>query len=71
MRMKYYLIEPELAGMTGEHTVIDRSSGRMVVRRLDYEFDGWGGDVLLESCPCFRVLSSDHRQEKNDAILLR
>ncbi len=23
------------------------------VKKLDYEFDGWLGDVLLESFPCF------------------
>jgi hypothetical protein len=53
--MKYYQIEPEVAGGIGEHSVIDRSSGKMVVRKLHYEFDGWGGDELLESTPCFIV----------------
>ncbi len=53
--MEYYLIEPEVAGGIGEHSVIDRSSGKMVVRKLHYEFDGWLGDELLESTPCFIV----------------
>ena len=53
--MKYYQIEPEVAGGIGEHSEIDRSSGKMVVRKLHYYFDGWLGDVLLESCPCFIV----------------
>ncbi|MGA2224073.1 MAG: hypothetical protein ABSH41_06505 [Syntrophobacteraceae bacterium] len=53
--MKYYQIEPEVAGGIGEHSEIDRSSGKMVVRKLHYEFDGWGGDELLESTPCFIV----------------
>ena len=36
--------------------MIDRfSSGKMIVRKFHYEFDGWLGDVLLESCPCFIV----------------
>ncbi|MGA2404325.1 MAG: hypothetical protein ABSG91_21925 [Syntrophobacteraceae bacterium] len=56
--MKYYQIEPEVAGGIGEHSVIDRSSGKMIVRRLHYVFDDWGGDVLLESCPCFIVTES-------------
>jgi hypothetical protein len=55
MTMKYFLIEPEVAGGFGGHTVIDRSSGKMVVRKLHYEFDGWDGDVLLTSTPCFIV----------------
>ncbi len=51
--MKYYQLEPEVAGGFGEQSVIDRSSGKMVVRKLHYEFDGWLGDVLLESYLCF------------------
>jgi hypothetical protein len=53
--MQYYQLEPEVAGGIGEHSVIDRSSGKMVVCKLHYEFDGWGGDELLESTPCFIV----------------
>ncbi len=53
--MKYYQIEPEVAGGIGEHSVIDRSSGKMIVRKLHYEFDGWLGDELLTSTPCFIV----------------
>ena len=53
--MKYYQIEPEVAGEIGEHSVIDRSSGKMIVRKLHYQFDGWLGDELLESTPCFIV----------------
>lgn len=53
--MKYYQLEPEVAGGFGEHTVIDRAPGKMVVHKLHYEFDGWLGDELLESTPCFIV----------------
>ena len=56
--MKYYQIEPEVAGGIGEHSVIDRSSGKMIVSKLHYEFDGWLGDALLTSCPCFIVTES-------------
>ncbi len=56
--MKYYQIEPEVAGGIGEHSVIDRSTGKMIVHKLHYVFDDWGGDVLLESCPCFIVTES-------------
>ncbi|MGA2404873.1 MAG: hypothetical protein ABSG91_24750 [Syntrophobacteraceae bacterium] len=60
--MKYYQLEPEVAGGFGEHTVIDRASGKMVVRKLHYEFDGWLGDELLESTPCFIVSERLARQ---------
>jgi hypothetical protein len=53
--MKYYVIEPEVAGGFGEHTVIDRSTGKMVVQKLHYKFDGWLGGELLESAPCYIV----------------
>lgn len=60
--MRYYQIEPEVAGGFGDNTVIDRSSGRMVVRKLNYEFDGWLGDALLESCPCF-IITEDAKRK--------
>ena len=53
--MKYYVIEPEVAGGFGERTVIDRTAGKMVVQKLHYKFDGWQGDELLESAPCYIV----------------
>ncbi len=60
--MKYYRVEPEVAGGFGEHTIIDRSSGKMVVRKLHYEFDGWHGDVLLTSTPCFIITEGTKRK---------
>jgi hypothetical protein len=61
----FFAIEPEVAGGFGANTVIDRSSGKMVVRKLNYELQGWLGDALLESTPCFVVteaLAADIRQ---------
>ncbi|QIE26533.1 hypothetical protein SBC1_41910 (plasmid) [Caballeronia sp. SBC1] len=52
---KFFIVEPEVAGGLGQHTVIDRSSGKMVVTDLHYEFEGWLGDHLLESTPCYIV----------------
>jgi hypothetical protein len=34
---------------------MDRSVHPPIVSRLHYEFDGWLGDVLLASFPCFIV----------------
>lgn len=53
--MKYLYIEPEVAGGLGEHTVMDRSSHPPVVQRLHYRLEGWLGDALLETFPCFIV----------------
>lgn len=46
--MTSYQLEPEVAGGFGDATVIDTSVSPNVVTRLDYEFDGWLGDELLE-----------------------
>lgn len=54
--MKYFYIEPEVAGGWGKNTVFDRTPGMpTVVHKLHYEFQGWLGDELLESTPCFIV----------------
>jgi hypothetical protein len=53
--MKYFKIEPEVAGGTSEHTVMDRSVHPPLVSRLHYEVDDWLGDVLLAGFPCFIV----------------
>jgi len=46
-------LEPEVAGCLGEKTVMDTSHFPPLVSSLHYEFDGWLGDELLESFPCF------------------
>lgn len=54
--MKYYRIEPEVAGGWGKNTVIDRIPGKgTFVHKLHYVFDGWLGDELLESSACYIV----------------
>lgn len=55
MTMKYYLIEPEVAGGLGEGTIMNREIHPPDVTKLHYKFDGWLGDVLVESFPCFVV----------------
>jgi hypothetical protein len=49
----FHIVEPEVSGGFGEHSVIDRSTGKMIVQKLHYQFDGWLGDELLESAPCY------------------
>jgi len=56
--MKYFVLEPEVAGGLGPGTVLDSISHPPRVSKLDYEFSGWLGDALLESFPCFIVLAA-------------
>lgn len=54
--MKYFYIEPEVAGGWGKNTAFERRPGKAtVVHKLHYEFEGWLGDELLESTPCFII----------------
>lgn len=50
-----YLLEPEVAGGWGGETIADTSVHPPIVHQLEYLFDGWLGDELLESFPCFVV----------------
>lgn len=63
--MSFIILEPEVAGEWGPHTIADVSVHPPRVERLHYEFHGWLWDDLLESFPCFIVtdrLASELRQ---------
>ncbi|MEE4371635.1 hypothetical protein V2K69_14345 [Pseudomonas alliivorans] len=51
----HYYIEPEVAGGLGETSIIDTSCHPPKITRLEYKFEGWLGDDLLEGFPCFIV----------------
>ena len=53
--MRYYYLEPEVAGGLGPETVMDKGTERPTIRVLHYVFEGWLGDEILESSPCFIV----------------
>jgi hypothetical protein len=56
-----FLLRPEVAGGWGSETVVDRTEIKSgtdkfpVITKLEYVFDDWLGDDLLESFPCFIV----------------
>jgi hypothetical protein len=53
--MPSYVLEPEVAGGWGISTVADTSTYPPHVSALEYRFDGWLGDELLESFTCYIV----------------
>jgi len=64
---KLFLLYPEVAGSWGGNTIIterDEIDGRVCrprthqISHLHYIFDGWLGDEILESCPCYIVTQS-------------
>lgn len=61
----YKLIEPEVAGSLGKETELDNSVFPHV-KKLNYEFDGWLGDDILESFPCYIVTKSLREDLENN-----
>ncbi len=57
----FYSLDPEVAGGLGPNTVMDASLHPPIVTKLHYELDGWLGDELLESFPCF-IVTENMRQ---------
>lgn len=51
----YYYIEPEVSGGFGDNTQLDTSVHPPAVLKLHIVFDGWLGDDILETFPCFIV----------------
>lgn len=64
--MKYFYVEPEVAGGLGPNTLMDRSAHPPIVKHLHYQFDGWLGDALVESFPVF-VLTEEGAKKLQEA----
>lgn len=54
----FYIIEPEVAGGWGDGTVADTTVHPPSVSVLEYRLDGWLGDEILETFPCYIVTES-------------
>lgn len=66
--MKYYYIEPEVAGGLGERTIMDATIHPPKITKLHYQLDGWMGDVLLETFPCYIITETAMKEiELSDA----
>ena len=66
--MKYYYIEPEVAGSFGEQTILDSSLHPPKVTNLHYFLEGWLGDVLLELFPCWIVTTSAMNEIRSNRL---
>jgi len=58
VKMKWFIVRPEVSGGWGAETRVDTSVNPPKVYHLDYRFDDWLGDHLIESYPCFIVTDS-------------
>ena len=53
--MQYFKIWPHVAGGVGKGTVFDSSVHPPIVSKLHYVVEGWFGDVIVTTFPCFLV----------------
>ncbi len=52
----FFSLEPEVAGGWGRNTLFTRTPGKpTIIHKLHYQFEGWLGDELLATTPCFIV----------------
>tara|TARA_B100001989_G_scaffold250165_1_gene226782 strand:- start:979 stop:1392 length:414 start_codon:yes stop_codon:yes gene_type:complete len=51
----FYHIYPEVPARFGDNTVMNTSCHPPIVSKLHLIFDGWLGDEILETFPCFFV----------------
>ena len=59
--MRYFSVEPEVAGGIGERTILDVSVHPPIVSKLHYEIEGWPEDAILEGFPVFIVTEAVKR----------
>jgi len=51
--MNKYILEPEVAGGIGGNSILDHQTKPPIIVKLNYEFDDWLGDDLIEGFRCF------------------
>ena len=52
---QFFQVDPEVAGGWGDNTIATVTTTTTIVHKLHYEFEGWLGDCLLESVPCYII----------------
>lgn len=53
--MNYFYVEPEVSGGLGSKTIMDTLVHPPRIDKLNYQFDSWLGDELIETFPCYLV----------------
>lgn len=51
----FRIIEPEVAGGLGSETQLDNTVHPPLIKKLHFVFEGWLGDDIIETFPCFLV----------------
>jgi hypothetical protein len=53
--MKYFILDPEVAGSLGFKTAMDTTVHPPTVASLHFVVDAWLGDDIVQSFPCYLV----------------
>jgi hypothetical protein len=61
----YKYIEPEVPASLGERTTLETNVHPPIVHTLDFQFERWLGDCLMECFPCFVVIESARKALEN------
>lgn len=64
----YNYLEPEVAGELGEKTKLDFNVHPPIVHFLEYRFDGWLGDCILETFPCFIIVGDAKKSIEKECL---
>lgn len=64
----YRIFEPEVPGGLGDETDLDGAVYPPLVKKLHFEFEGWLGDDILESFPCYLVTGPLRRCIEEDGL---
>ncbi len=67
-KTKHFVLEPEVAGQLGEHTVMDRSTHPPKIEKLHFIFDGWLGDDIVATFPSFLVSKNLYKLLKESEL---
>ena len=65
---KYFVLEPEIAGQLGEHTIMDSSTHPPKIEKLHFVFDGWLGDDIVATFPSYLVSEKLYELLKNSKL---
>jgi hypothetical protein len=66
--MRYFRIDPEVAGDFGDETVMNVNVHPPVVTKLHYDFDGWLGDALVARFPVYIVTDQAMRRIQRNRL---
>lgn len=54
--MRFYKLEPEIAGEIGDNSIIQYKNGKISkVKYLEFRFTDWLGDELISTHPCYII----------------